>query len=190
MISTIETPRGPVTVRPTREQDAASFRELRLEALRTHPEAFGADYADSLERPAEFWEQRVRSGAGTDHGITYVAEAARALVGMTGIFRQDGAKMRHSAAIWGVYVQPAWRGAGLADALIAACVAWARERALRLVKLAVVTTNAAAIRCYVRCGFSVYGLEPEVIYSNSLYYDELLMARRLVDKKEQSDAGS
>jgi GNAT superfamily N-acetyltransferase len=179
MMSTIDTPRGPVTIRPTREDDTIAYRELRLEALRTHPEAFGADYAESLARPIERWQQNVRDGAGADLGVTYVAEAGGALAGMTGIYRDSGLKMRHCGNIWGVYVRPEWRGSGVADALIEACVAWARDKNLRHAKLSVVTTNAAAIRRYVRRGFSVYGVEPAVIYHNGVYYDELLMVRRL-----------
>ena len=179
MISTIDTPRGSIAIRPTREEDVAAYRELRLEALRTHPEAFGATYEENLARPIERWQQNVRDGAGTDLGITYVAEAAGALAGMTGIYRDNSAKMGHRATIWGVYMRPGWRGAGIADALIGACVSWAHQQRLRLVTLSVVTTNAAAIRCYVRCGFSVYGVDPEVIYHDGVYYDELLMMRHL-----------
>jgi RimJ/RimL family protein N-acetyltransferase len=183
MMSTIDTPRGPITIRPTREDDTTAFRELRLEALRAHPEAFGADYEESLTRPIERWRQNVRDGAGTELGITYVAEAGGALIGMTGIYRGSGAKMRHRATIWGVYVRPDWRGAGIADALIGACVGWASGQQLRLATLSVVTTNAAAIRRYVRCGFSVYGMDPEVIYHDGAYYDELLMVRRLTGER-------
>jgi RimJ/RimL family protein N-acetyltransferase len=175
----ISTSRGDVTIRPTCEEDAAAFRELRLEALRTHPEAFGMDYAEALARPIEFWQERARSGAGSERGVTYVAEAGGALVGMTGIFRDEGPKMRHSAIVWGVFVRPNWRGLGIADTLIHACIGRARELGVRLVKLNVVTTNTAAIRCYVRCGFSVYGVEPEVIFCDGVYYDELLMVRRI-----------
>ena len=179
MTSTIDTPYGPVTIRPTREADVTDYRELRLEALRTHPEAFGAAYEESLARPIERWQQNVRDGAGTDLGVTYVAEAGGTLAGTTGIYRDAGAKMRHRATIWGVYVRPGWRGAGIADALIGACLGWAREKQSRLVTLSVVTTNAAAIRRYVRCGFSVYGMDPEVIYHDGVYYDELLMVHKL-----------
>ena len=189
MLSTITTPRGPVTIRPTHEEDAAAFRDLRLEALRTHPEAFAADYDEDLTRPIEFWQARVRDGAGSDLGITYVAEAGGALVGMTGIYRDNHLKMRHSGMIWGVYIQPDWRGAGVADALIEACIAWARGRGLRLLKLGVVTTNTAAIRRYIRCGFSVYGVEPEVIYHGGVYYDELLMAQRLTSDTRTTRTG-
>jgi RimJ/RimL family protein N-acetyltransferase len=43
----------------------------------------------------------------------------------------------------------------------------------------VVTTNPAAIRCYTRCGFEVYGIEPQAIRYDGKNYNELLMAIRL-----------
>jgi RimJ/RimL family protein N-acetyltransferase len=46
-----------------------------------------------------------------------------------------------------------------------------------VVKLGVITTNTPAIRCYARCGFTVYGIDPKVIYYDGVFYDELLMAR-------------
>lgn len=168
-----------VDIRPTQPGDVPAFRDLRLAALHDHPEAFGADYAEQSARPVTAWEEGVCRGAGDDLGITYVAEAGGALVAMAGIYREPSAKVRHNGTIWGVYVRPAWRGAGLADRLIDACMSWARLQRLRVVRLAVATTNAPAIRCYLRCGFSVYGVDPEVIYHDGAYYDELLMARRL-----------
>lgn len=172
---------APFTFRPTRTSDLTAYRELRLEALRLHPEAFGSDYETCLAWPEERWRERVEQGAGGEHGITYVAEAAQngSLVGMTGVFREDAVKTRHAGLIVGVYVQKAGRGRGVADALLGACLDWARERGLRCVKLAVVTTNAPAIRLYVRHGFSVYGVEPEAIFTGGVFYDELLMVRRL-----------
>jgi len=49
---------------------------------------------------------------------------------------------------------------------------------LAIVKLGVVTTNTPAIRCYARCGFTVYGVEPQVIHYEDVLYDELLMAKK------------
>jgi hypothetical protein len=46
------------------------------------------------------------------------------------------------------------------------------------VKLAVVTTNTPAVRCYARCGFAVYGIEPQAICYDGVFYDELLMAKQ------------
>jgi RimJ/RimL family protein N-acetyltransferase len=179
VISTISTRRGEVTIRPTREADAEAYRELRLVGLQAHPEAFGADYEGSAARPIEFWRERMRGGAGGPQGVTYVAEAAGELIGMTSLVRNELPKTRHAAHIYGVYTRPDWRGTGVADALLDACVAYAGELGLRLLKLGVVTSNAGAIRLYLRHGFGVYGVEPEAIHAGGLYYDELLMARRI-----------
>jgi len=175
--STIETSSGPVTIRPSRAKDAAAYRELRLQSLRDHSEAFAADYDETLARPIEEWQERMRRAG--PNGISYVAEAQNELIGMTALRREDQPKTRHSAWLVSVYVRPDWRGHGVADALIEACVDWARMLGVRIVKLGVAATNVAAIRCYTRLGFSVYGVEPEMILANGRYYDELLMARRL-----------
>jgi len=179
MITTIATPRGDVLIRPTREDDAPAYRALRLQGLQAHPEAFGMDYETSAARPIEYWEERMRGGAGSAEGVTYVADAAGELVGMTALVRNDLAKTRHAGSIFGVYTHPGWRGSGVADALIEACVAYARALGLRLLRLGVATTNMSAIRLYQRNGFQVYGVEPEAIQHDGVYYDELLMARRL-----------
>jgi RimJ/RimL family protein N-acetyltransferase len=168
-----------ITVRPAREEDAAALGELRLEALRHHPEAFGADAASHAGQPPEFWVNWVRNRSNGRGGIIYVAVADEALVGMTGLWRNGGAKTHHSGTIWGVYVRPERRGQHIAGRLIDACLEWAGMQGMRLVRLAVVTTNVSAIRCYVQCGFRVYGVEPQVIYYDGVYYDELLMSREV-----------
>jgi len=183
MIGTITTTRGDIQIRPTRTDDAPAYRALRLQGLQAHPEAFGTDYATSAARPIEYWRERMHSGAGGEQGITYVASAAGELIGMTALVRNDLAKTRHAGSIFGVYTRADWRGTGVADALLGACVAYAGVLGLRLVRLGVVTTNTSAIRLYQRCGFSVYGVEPEAIQHDGVYYDELLMARRIgIDK--------
>jgi RimJ/RimL family protein N-acetyltransferase len=175
----LTTPRGDITIRPTNESDAPAYRELRLAGLRAHPEAFGADYDSLAARSIEHWQERMREGSGGERGITYVAVAQGELIGMTVLQRGDLPKLRHWANIFGVYLQPEWRGSGIADALIEACAAYASTLGLRLLKLGVVTTNVSAIRLYHRCGFRVYGVEPEAIHHEGVYYDELLMVRQV-----------
>lgn len=176
---TIDTRHGPIEIRTIRADEVAAYRGLRLEALRDHPEAFGHDYEAALAEGPGYWEDRVQKNLGGESAALFVAGAGQELAGMAGIFREQGAKLRHNAFIWGVYVRPAQRGARLADALIGACLEWARARELRTVRLAVNATNGPAIAAYLRCGFSVYGVEAEVIHHNGVYYDELLMACRL-----------
>src|SRR5262245_8535970 len=106
LTSVIHTPRGDVLIRSTREEDAPAYRALRLQGLQAHPEAFGMDYETSAARPIEYWQERMRSGAGGAEGVTYIADAAGELVGMTALVRNDLAKTRHAGSIFGVYTHP------------------------------------------------------------------------------------
>jgi RimJ/RimL family protein N-acetyltransferase len=169
-----------VTVRPIVESDMEMYRDLRLEALRAYPSAFSADYEQSALKPAAYWAETVQRAASGQGSIIYLAVAAdQTLIGMTGLYIDQSAKVRHSGHVWGVYIRPAWRGQGLATRLVAACIDWAKTQAVRIVKLQVEVANAAAVGCYARLGFAVYGIEPEVICFDGAYYDTLLMARRI-----------
>jgi RimJ/RimL family protein N-acetyltransferase len=61
--------------------------------------------------------------------------------------------------------------------LIQECISWAQAHGLAVMKLGVTITNISAIRCYARCGFTVYGIDPKAIYWEGAFYDELLMAK-------------
>jgi RimJ/RimL family protein N-acetyltransferase len=163
-----------ITTRHATPADVDSFRELRLEALKNHPTAFGADYEESAARPNEYWQERLKFEKSQE--ALFFAEHESRLAGMTGIFRSSSKKRHHESTIWGVYVKPEWRGHHISEALVRSCLGWAKEQGLAIVKLAVVTTNRPAIRCYERCGFVIYGKEPKALYQGSMYYDEYLMA--------------
>ena len=177
MNHSLTTAKGPVTIRPAFPADAASLRELRLEALANYPAAFAADYAITAAQSTEFWVERIIDNTVDDKGVICLATAEGQLVGMCGLLRGHWPKIRHSGTIWGVYVKPAWRGLHVAEALLDECIAWARAHGVEIVKLAAITTNTAAIRCYARCGFTVYGIEPKAVCYDGVYYDELLMAK-------------
>lgn len=166
----------PFAIRPALVGDAPALIDLRMQALQRHPEAFSSDQAREQVRGLSFWEQRI---ADVDHSVIYVAADGPELAAMTGIYREEQTKLRHVANVWGVYVRPEYRGRGAASQLIQACIAWASERDLKIIKLAVVTTNSTAIRCYMRAGFRVYGVEPRALQHDGEFYDELLMALEL-----------
>jgi ribosomal protein S18 acetylase RimI-like enzyme len=176
-ITTIATPRGKVIIRPAGPIDAVQFSELRQENLRDHPTFFGSSY-EARENCSEEWAIKILQSNPLE-GSSFVAENEHKLLGMTSIRRSLNVKLRHWASIKGVYIQPDWRGLGIVDGLFEACFEWAKKQQLVLVKLAVVTSNPTAIKAYRRLGFSIYGVEPKVIFYEGLYYDEYLMARAL-----------
>ncbi|MGE0242145.1 MAG: N-acetyltransferase family protein [Parvibaculaceae bacterium] len=151
--------------------DAEAFRELRLEGLRDHPEAFGSSWEEESERPlARFKEGLERSvvlAGATDGGR---------LLGMVGLAVPEAPKLRHKGMLWGMYVRPEARGSGLAAALVARVLQEARGT-VEDVRLSVVTSNTAAIRLYIRHGFEEYGLERRALKLAGRYHDELLMVR-------------
>lgn len=165
-----------IIIRKATVEDAPALRVVRLEALQDSPEAFGSDYEKESQEPVSYTEEQIRDQ--TDNAM-FIAVAESSLVGMIGIGKNRHAKMKHGGYVWGVYVQPAWRGRGIAGQLIEACANWGREKGLEMLKLGVINTNPPAINCYLRSRFRVYGVEPRVILYNGVYYDELLMVRDL-----------
>jgi RimJ/RimL family protein N-acetyltransferase len=145
--------------------------------LRNHPEAFSSDYATNLAKPMAFWTERLKFNNPDSAVMICFAGHDQQLIGMCGITRANSPKIQHSAYIVGMYVRPDWRGLSIAEALINACLDWGRTKEIKIVKLGVAATNTPAIRCYARCGFQVYGTEPQALCLDGVFYDELLMAR-------------
>jgi RimJ/RimL family protein N-acetyltransferase len=150
---------------------------LRLEALSLHPEAFAADVEMTAAEGAEIWAERIAEYAATKSSAICIAFAGDKLVGMTGIGRGHWPKTRHIATIWGVYVNQDWRGLHIGEQLLNGCTEWAIVNGVKVINLGVNISNVPAIRCYSRCGFTLYGIEPKAICHNGIYYDEMLLAK-------------
>jgi GNAT superfamily N-acetyltransferase len=176
---------NPMTVPPTPAmnslmvrrleiQDVASYRELRLEALKDYPEAFASSWDYEAGKPLAWWSERVETNAVFGGWVD-----SSPLVGVVG-FRAEGAiKWRHKGVLWGMYVRPEARGTGLGAALVTRVVEHARPL-VEVLCLTVVASNTAACRRYSAAGFKEYGLERRALKVGSEYYDELLMALPLL----------
>ena len=167
------TKNNELAIRRVREEDVQALIDIRLEALQNHPVAFSADYENDRQRPLAEWLQRIAESP------TFIAWDGETAAGMAGIFSSRSSKTSHQGHIWGVYVRPNYRGQGLGEALVRRCLDYARENGKKMVYIAAASNNTAAIRCYERCGFSVYGLQPMAICVDGRCYDELLMAQKL-----------
>lgn len=155
---------------------AAAYRDIRLEALRAHPEAFAASFEEAAARPPDWFAARLETAAvwaGWHGGDPRPA-------GLAGLFVGEAAKMRHKGVLWGMYVRPEARGSGLAMAIVERVLGHARGM-VEEVRLSVVSSNLAAIRLYTRAGFSPYATEPRALKVGDSYHDEVLMLRRVAD---------
>ena len=158
-----------LSIRVLTAEDAALFRDIRLEGLLLQPEAFGSTYEVESVRPLGFFAERL-AGSTVFGGF----EGA-ALLGVAGFKQHEGLKERHKAMLLGMYVRPAARGRGLGRLLVDSVLAHARER-VEIVLLACIEENQAARRLYESAGFVAYGLERHALKQGGRYYDEVLMA--------------
>jgi GNAT superfamily N-acetyltransferase len=129
-----------VSVRRTTPDDWETLRDVRLRALRDAPWAFGSTY----EREAAFDEGEWRRIAGE---ATFLAGDA----GMAGGFVTGPGLVR----LWGMWIEPAARGRGLAEQLVAAVDAWAASIGATELELAVAERAHAARAACTRMGFAL-----------------------------------
>lgn len=165
-------------IRVLTSDDAQEWWRLRLEALEGDPEAFSASLEE--HRKLTLDEVRKRLGVGAQDAFVIGAFELGRLVGMAGFYREPGAKSHHKSRIWGVYVTPAQRGAGLGHALLETVLARIRTiSGVEQVLLSVTTTQAAAGPLYRSLGFVPFGCEPRALKVGCRYIDEEYMALRL-----------
>ncbi len=135
-------------------EDWPELRRLRLEALQDSPLAFVEQYEELRTQPDEFWRARADRGAQADHMGTFVVERDGALVAKASCFIEPGHADQVCVHVVGVYVTPRWRGRGVADAVVGAAMAWAREYlGADRIRLFVTDVNARAAAFYTRLGF-------------------------------------
>ena len=151
--------------------DAEAYRDLRLEGLAAHPEAFGASFEEEAVLSIDDFARRL------EQGNVFGARRTdtNALVGAVGLRISTASKTRHKGAIWGMYVRPDTRGSGVGAALIKHALDYATPL-VEKVTLIVGAANIAAHQLYIKVGFEQYGYEKRALKIGQTYYDEVLMA--------------
>ncbi|BCB91201.1 GNAT family N-acetyltransferase [Phytohabitans suffuscus] len=133
-------------------EDWRVWRELRLRALAEAPYAFKsalAEWQGDGDR-----EQRWRDRLAIPGSYNVVALVDGQPVGMASGFPEDDPDVVWLHSMW---VDPARRGKGVGDRLVAAVVAWAARSGARAMMLGVVEGNTSAEALYARHGFSYTG---------------------------------
>jgi ribosomal protein S18 acetylase RimI-like enzyme len=163
-------------IRMLTEANAQVYRDIRLRMLKEVPAAYTASYEEFSQRPLASTIERLRNENNQPDNFILGAFEGEQLLGTVGLWRETGAKTRHKASIWGMYVAAEARGRGIGKALLHEAIARARALPdLDCLHLGVVVTQKAARQLYMSSGFVVYGREPRAVKIGDEYLDEELM---------------
>lgn len=149
-----------VTVRALGEDDWQIYRQTRLAALRESPAAFVSTLAEEDGYDEDFWRLRMRRSTrllaerdGAAIGVASVGDA-KPVIG-DGDTEIDGLAGEHVAEIFGMWVEPASRGSGVAWRLVEAAAVEAHRSDHSHLMLWVAVDNGRAVAF-----FSSYGFRP------------------------------
>jgi GNAT superfamily N-acetyltransferase len=159
--------RMALEIRRLGPDDWQLWRDVRLAALADAPYAFGS----TLAREREYDEDAWRSRLGRSSGVFAAAFVGDDPAGIIACWTPERTDTVNLVALW---VTPAARGLGTADALVGEVVAWATEHRRPRVELHVADGNDRARRVFLRNGFVPTGkLEP--LESNPAVNTEVLI---------------
>ncbi|TWI69177.1 ribosomal protein S18 acetylase RimI-like enzyme [Pseudoduganella lurida] len=150
----------------------AAWRTLRLAALADAPYAFSASLADAQARPDATWAALLAKTVASPVDLPLLAECDGQPAGLA--WAQDNEGIVNAYQVW---VAPAYRGRGIAQALMERGIGWARERRASAVELGVTKLDTPAFRLYQRLGFEAWGAA--VPMANRPAFEEQPMRLRL-----------
>ncbi len=159
-------------IRRIKSEEWEIWKEFRLAALQESPLSFGNTYEREKHFTEDYWKQ------GLETSEIYGVFSGSTLIGCAGLVGYDFAQMQHKKRLFGVYVVPASRGTGIADALMRAVLEQAKGKVLQIT-LGVKSVNERAIGFYKKHGFEVYGIEPRACKMGDIFYDDTLMVKFL-----------
>lgn len=167
-----------MNIRILNEVDAHIYQELRLNALKTNPEAFGSTYEREVQFSIETVIERIKP---SEYKFTLgFFDDSVVLVGIVTFMRENNIKTAHKGNVFGMYLVPGVRGQGIGKSLISELIKKASKcEGLEQINLSVVSDNHHAQKLYKSVGFEVYGTERRALKFNGQYYDEDLMVLTL-----------
>jgi ribosomal protein S18 acetylase RimI-like enzyme len=166
----LKLPDASISIRRLAPPDVAAYRDLRLQGLRDHPHAFGADADEEAAWPDNHWQDRLERRG------TFGAFRGAVLIGTAALSVDPGRKHGHRGSLVGMYVSPSGRGTGVGRSLVEAVLALARGK-VETVELSVAIANAPAIALYLACGFRPYAIDADAIRVDGVPVDDILMRR-------------
>lgn len=147
-----------IFLKPITPEAALMFKTVRLRALADSPLAFSGSYGRESQLSDEEWIERSRRWNG-EHATGYLAFVTpdeNKACGLVACYAEQVGSVRtgHVISMW---VDPAYRRAGVGAMLIEALKNWAQAHGAEELTLMVTSVNQGAMDFYRRVGFQMSG---------------------------------
>ena len=161
-----------VEIRKLPDDRWKDYRDLRLEALKNDPSAFGSSLEEEEMLTEDEWKRRIQNGL--------FAVSEETLIGMIVYAFNRRTKTRHIAEIFGVYVSAGHRGDGFGTRMLEHALLQIRKNGRVVkVKLAVNPEQRVAVKLYKKAGFVVAGRARKELKVGRRFFDTLYMEKLL-----------
>ncbi len=163
----------PDSCRSVTADDWERFRDLRLQALREEPKAYGIAEEDVIHTSDEEWKTLCKDAAEGAGKWYFVAEHDGKLIAMVGATRVFGKYMRHQVEICHAYVAEGFRGQGIMTRLFTALKAHLQKVEHLEQMIAWVTLHETQTSKYLfeKLGFTLAGTLSKTVKYEGEYYD-------------------
>ncbi|MDP4086337.1 MAG: GNAT family N-acetyltransferase [Bacillota bacterium] len=163
-------------IRLLNPKDAGSFRKIRLEALKNHPEAFSTSFEEEQEFSLESFEERLNR----NYSYTFGAFEGEKSIGIVTMYVEQRAKLKHRANIVGMYISQEKRREGFGRSLMLEAIKKAKEiERVEQIHLTVTSSNEAAKKLYLSLGFQTYAVDQNALKIGHTYFDDELMVLKM-----------
>lgn len=167
-----------IFVRPIASNDWPAYREIRLNALKDSPQAFGGTWEQEALLPEEDWSARAIASELGQSGRGFFAINKDEVCGLVWCLISDSDP--RVANIYALWTAVSVRGQGAGRALLEKCIAWANCKGVRHIRLSVTQDESPAMQLYKSQGFFPVG-EPEFLRPGSDLRTQNMELRLAVD---------
>lgn len=126
------------------------YRDLRLASLADSPQAFGSTHREESRHKDCEWTRRL-ANLDPAHYLPLVVETEGRGIGLA--CGRITVEEPYTAALYQVWVHPAFRGRGAGQLLLATFTEWAHRQGVRRLVLDVTVADSPAMALYHRAGF-------------------------------------
>ncbi len=164
-------------IRHLTSADAALYRDLRLLALTTDPDAYFSTYSEMVHKPIGHFQTEISGIAPWGY---YGWFDEHTLVGYISIDRSSYEKKKHIASFYNLSVHPEHRRTGVGRNLVRHAIAQVEPLSeIQSIELTVIEGNDKALSLYESLGFERYGRRPESVQAEQRLLAELFMMKKL-----------